>query len=179
MALPTNILNVPYKVYASCFSWKINFFCLVLVFVPCKTHHYLSKSGSKMENSVLKSVLGRRRRGECNSVGKESSGRRLSYSSVGPRVVRAGLWLVGWGVATKARQQHTTPQGNKVCGGECQSLHWGHRALHHHHHHHHHCPEQLYFFSHAVVFRECLMERDRERNNQKSDNRQQFKIQEE
>ena len=55
-------------------------------------------------------------------------------------VAAAGFPLVGWTAggqgrpvigrfeATKARQQPTTPQGNKVVGG-CQSLHWGHTEL--------------------------------------------------
>ena len=55
-------------------------------------------------------------------------------------VAAADFPLVGWTAggqgrpvigrfeATKARQQPTTPQGNKVVGG-CQSLHWGHTEL--------------------------------------------------
>ena len=99
------------------------------MFVLCKTHHYL---WNEEANSVWKRVLDQQLAGG-NATGGElerspAAGGAAGFPLVGWTAGGQGRPVIGRFEATKARQQPTTPQGNKVVGG-CQSVHWGHTQL--------------------------------------------------
>ena len=84
------------------------------MFVLCKTHHYLSneEANSRIQFGKVCST----RRGECNSEVERSPAAAAGFLLVGWTAGGQGRSVVGRFEATKARQQPTSPQGNKVWG---------------------------------------------------------------